>query len=104
MITYIDTARNDHLYEQWNARAIALLERSKLPHNAHVRAMSQLSRCHRRRADYLMLRGDWDCAQKELEDDLTLFRSVSEAESAFAAFVLSEALTLAALGQWSGES
>jgi len=102
MITYIDIAMNDPFYEQWNARAIALLERSKLPHNAHVGRMSELSRCHRRHADYLMLRGDSDRARKELEDDLSLVRSVSDAESASPAFVLSEALTLAALGQWSG--
>ena len=71
--------------------------------NVHVGEMSQLSSCHRRHADYLMLRGDSDRARKELEEDLNLVRSVPVAETAFPEFALSEALTLAALGQWSGE-
>jgi hypothetical protein len=65
--------------------------------------MSELSRCHRRRADYLMRRGDWDRARKEIEADLHFVRSVPAAETALPEFDLSEALTLAALGQWSGE-
>ena len=50
-----------------------------------------------------MLHGESDRARKELEDDLDLVRSVPVAETASPEFVLSEALTLAALGQWSGE-
>ncbi len=50
-----------------------------------------------------MFRGESDRARKELEEDLDLVRSVPVAETAFPEFVLSEALTLAALGQWSGE-
>ena len=103
MLSHLSDSENDQLYEQWNARAIAMLERLKSPHNVHVGWMSQLSHCHRRRADYLMLRGESDRARKELEDDLDLVRSVPVAETTFPEFVLSEALTLAALGQWSGE-
>ena len=94
---------NDRLYEQWNPRAIAMLERSKLPYDVHVIEMSQLSYYHRLHASFLMLRGEPDRARKELEDDLRLVRSVPVAETAFPEFALSEAATLAALGQWSGE-
>ena len=103
MLSYLSDSKNDQLYEQWNARAIAMLERLKSPHDVHVGEMSELSHCHRRRADYLMLRGESDRARKELEEDLDLVRSVPVAETAFPEFALSEALTLAALGQWSGE-
>jgi hypothetical protein len=81
---------------------IAMLERSKLPGDVHVIEMSELSYNHRRHADYLMLRGDPDRARKELEGDLRLVRSAPVAETAFPEFALSEASTLAALGQWSG--
>jgi hypothetical protein len=103
MLTYISDSNNDQFYEQWNARAIAMLERSKSLLNVHVGWMSALSRCHRHRADTLMLRGEWDRARKEVEEDLSVIRSVPVAETAFPDFALSEALTLAALGQWSSE-
>ena len=103
MLTYLSDTQDDQSYEQWNARAIAMLERLKSPHNVHVGEMSQLSSCHRHHADSLMLRGDSDRARKELEEDLKLVRSVPVAETAFREIALSEALTLAALGQWSGE-
>jgi hypothetical protein len=102
MLTNLEDSRNDQLYGQRNARAIAMLERSKSPHDVHVGEMSELSRCHRGRADYLMLRGDSDRARKELEEDLDFVRSVPVAETAFPEFALSEVSTLAALGQWSG--
>ena len=50
-----------------------------------------------------MLTGETDRARKELEEDLALVRSVPAAETAFPEIGLSEALTLAALGRWSGE-
>jgi serine/threonine protein kinase len=103
MLTYLSDTQDDQFYEQWNARAIAMLERLKSPHNVHVGGMSGLSHCHRRRADYLMLRGDSDRARQELEEDLNLVRSVPVAETAFRDIALSEASTLAALGQWSDE-
>jgi tetratricopeptide (TPR) repeat protein len=103
ILSHLCDSKNDYLYEQWNARTIAMLERLKSPHNVHVGWMSRLSHCHRHRADYLTLRGDSDRARKELEDDLKLVRSVPVAETAFPEFVLCEASTLAALGRWSGE-
>jgi serine/threonine protein kinase len=103
MLDHLGDSRDDERYEQWNARAIAMLERLKSLHNVHVGWMSGISHCHRRRADSLMLRGESDRARKELEADLDLVRSVPAAETAFPEFDLSEVLTLAALGQWSGE-
>ncbi len=70
MLSDLAGSENDRLYEQWNARAIAMLERLKSPHNVHVAELSQLSRCHRLHADSLMLRGESDRARKELEEDL----------------------------------
>jgi hypothetical protein len=100
-----DSARsgNDQLYEQCNARAIALLERLKSLPNVHVADFCQLSSYHRVRADYLMFRGESDRARKVLEKDLELVRSVPAPETTSREVVLSEALTLAALGRWSGE-
>ena len=102
MMTYVSDSKDDQLYEQWNARAIAMLERSKSPHEVYVGEMCQLSHCHRRHADYLMLRGGWDRARKNSKR-LNLVRSVRVAETVFPEVALSEALTLAALGRWSGE-
>jgi eukaryotic-like serine/threonine-protein kinase len=96
-------SNNDHLYQRWNARAIATLQRLKSPHDVHVRGIYLLSRCHRLHADDLLLRGESDRARNELEQDLNVVRSVSVPETAFFAIVLSEALTLAQLGQRSGE-
>jgi hypothetical protein len=104
MLNYISNTKDDHFYEQWNARTTAMLERSKSPDDVRVGEMSQLSSCHHRHADYLMWRGDLDRARKELEADLDRVRSFPGAEAAFPKLALSEALTLAALGQWSGES
>jgi hypothetical protein len=50
-----------------------------------------------------MLTGEKDRARRELEEDLAFVRSELVAETKFSEIVLSEALTLAALGQWSGE-
>jgi hypothetical protein len=104
MVLTLSDSANVQLYDQWNARTIAMLKRLKSPHNVHVGWISGLSDRHRRHADSLMLRGESDRARKELEDDLDLVRSVPVAETAFPEFALSEALTLAALGQWSGDS
>ncbi len=103
MVLSLSDSRNDQLYDQWNARTIAILKRLKSPHNVHVGWIFGLSDRHRRHADSLMFRGESDRARKELEDDLDLVRSVPVAETAFPEFALSEALTLAALGQGSGE-
>jgi hypothetical protein len=103
MLAHCSDSENDQRYEQWNARVIALLERLKSPHNVRVDWMSGLSYCHRRRADYLILRGESDRARKVLEADLDVVRSVPAAETASPEFALSEALTLAALGQWPDE-
>jgi len=94
---------NDHLYERSNARAIAMLERLRASHEVPVGEVFKLSRYHRLRANDLILRGESKRARKELEEDLDVVRSVPVAETAFRGFVLSAALTLAALGQWSGE-
>ncbi len=92
-------SENDGLYEQCNARAIALLERLKSVPNVHVADLRQLSSYHRLRADYLLLSGQWDRARKELEQDLALVRSVPAAENTYPEIVSSEALTLAALAR-----
>ena len=103
MLSNLVGSGSEHLYERWDARAMAMLERLKSPHGVHVGAVFQLSSCHRLHANYLMLRGESDRARKELEADLDLVRSVPVADTAFPEFALSEALTLAALGQGSGE-
>jgi eukaryotic-like serine/threonine-protein kinase len=103
MVLTLSDSRNDQRYDQWNARTIAMLKRLKSPHKAHVGWITGLSDRHRRHADSLMFRGESDRARKELEDDLDLVRSLPVAETAFPEFALSEALTLAALGQGSGE-
>ncbi len=103
MLLYLHSSESDRRYEQWNARAIAMLSRSKSLHEVYVNEMCELSNCHRRHADYLMLRGDRDRARKELDEDLNLVRSVPVAEIESPEVALCEALTLAALGQSSGE-
>ncbi len=103
ILAYISPTENDQLYEHWNARAIAMLERSKLPESVHLGLVCGLSFCHRRHTDSLILRGDLDRARQKLEEDLGLLRSVPIVETAYPEYVLSEALTLAALGRWSGE-
>jgi hypothetical protein len=94
---------NDSLFERWNAQETAVMERWRANPEAHVAEVFKLSRSHRHHAYSLMVRGESDRARRELEEDLNLIRSVPVAETAFPAFILSEALTLAALGQWSGE-
>jgi hypothetical protein len=103
MLGRLSDSENDQHYEQWNARLIATLERLKPLHDVRVGWMSGLSNCHRHRADHLMLHGEWDRARKELEADLDLVRSVLAGETPSREYDLSEALTLAALGQWTGE-
>jgi eukaryotic-like serine/threonine-protein kinase len=103
MVYYLADSNDDQLYEKWNERTISMLEGLKSAHEVHVGEMFQLSHRHRRRADYLMLRGEPDRARRELEADLDLVRSVPIAETAFPEVALSETLTLAALGQRSGE-
>jgi serine/threonine protein kinase len=103
ILSILSDSLDDRLYERWNARSMAILERLKSLHSFQVYWMSGLSHCHRRRADCLMLRGDSDRARKELEEDLDFVRSVPVPEAALPEFDLSEALTLAALGQWSGD-
>ncbi len=99
----LSDSTNDQLYDHWNARTIAMLKRLKSPRNVYVGWLLGLSDRHRRHADSLMLRDEPDRARKELEDDLDFLRSVPVAETAFPELALSEALTLAALGQGSGE-
>lgn len=94
---------DDRLYERWNAQAMAIIERSDLPPEAHGAGVFTLSRQHRRHAGGLMMLGEWDRALRILEDDLRLLRSVPASETGSPAFALTEALTLAALGRWSGE-
>src|SRR5262249_15183425 len=65
--------------------------------------VSGLSRGHRIRVDSLILHGQTDRARKELEEDLAFVRSALVAETNGPEIVLSEALTLTALGRWSGE-
>ena len=83
------------------SRAIAMLEPLKQPMKS-MPLLCQLSRHHR---PTRMIDVAWRIGPraKELEDDLQLVRSVPVAETGLPALVLSEALTLAALGQWSGE-
>jgi hypothetical protein len=94
---------DDQVYESWNAWAIAMLERLDVPHSAHVRAALSLTGVHRAHANRLMQNGESDRARRELVAVLKLVRSVSVADRGCPVFVLDEALTLAALGQWSGE-
>ncbi len=102
-MAYHSDSKNDQLYQQWHARAIATLGRLKSPPDVHVWGMFEVSRWQRRYANRLMLAGDSERARKEFEKDLDFLRSAPDAETAFPGFVLSEALTLAALGQWHGE-
>jgi serine/threonine protein kinase len=90
---------NDNSYEHWNAKATANLRRLQgLPGAKFSQAM-EVSRIHRVRADVLMARGQSDCARRELDDDLELMRSLSNATGGLTQFVVSEALTSAALAK-----
>ncbi len=60
MLPILGDQKNDRLYERWNARAIAMLERLKAPHETHLGEVLNLSRYHRLHADDLMLRGESD--------------------------------------------
>ncbi len=55
---------DDQLYERWNARAIAMLERLDVPHPAHVRAALSLTGVHRLHANRLMQNGESDRAAR----------------------------------------
>jgi eukaryotic-like serine/threonine-protein kinase len=103
MLESVIGSENDHLYGPWNARAIAMLERLGAPAEVRLYEMLRLNRSQRHHADYLMRRGESDLARQELEKVLRLVRSVPVGETAYPEFILSEALTLAALGQWTGE-
>ena len=94
---------NGELYEQWNAQALRALERLKAHDAVYAHGVSGLSRGHRIHAEALLLQGDPDRARRELEEDLAFVRSKALAPSVLPEIVLSEALTLAALGRWSGE-
>jgi eukaryotic-like serine/threonine-protein kinase len=94
---------NDRLYDRWNARAIAMLEQLKASHEDHIRVALALSRVHRDRANTLISNGELDFARTALVTDVRWVRSLLDADSECPVFILSEALTLAALGQWSGE-
>ena len=59
----LSDSTNDQLYDQWNARTIAMLKRLKSPRNVYVGWLLALSDRHRRHADYLMLRGEPDRAE-----------------------------------------
>ncbi len=63
MVLTLSDSRNVQLYDQWNARTIAMLKRLKSPHNVHVGWISALSNRHRLHADSLMLRGESDRAE-----------------------------------------
>ncbi len=102
-MTYHADLKNDRLYKHWHARAIRTLERLKSLPEAHVQGMFEVSRWQRQHATSLLLAGALERARRELERDLDFIRSVPVAEIASPEFVLSEALTLAALGRWSGE-
>jgi serine/threonine protein kinase len=101
ILGYLCGSNEHRLYELWDARAIALLERLKSP--LHVSKVFQLSFLHRVRATALMASGETGLARRELERDLDLVRSVPGAETPYRELVLSETLTLAALGRWSGD-
>ena len=96
MLSDLAGSENGRLYEQCNARAIAMLERLNSLPDRHVADLCQLSTYHRFRADDLMLSDQTGRARKELEQDLALVRSVPAAETVFPEFVSSEALTLRA--------
>jgi serine/threonine protein kinase len=102
-MTYCTDFESDQLYEQWHARAIRTLEGLKSYPDIHVQGMYDVSRWQRERAMSLRSTGESERARKELEKDLDFIRSVPAAETAFPRFVFNEALTLAALGRWSGE-
>jgi hypothetical protein len=102
-MTYHADFKNDRLYGRWHARAIGTLERLKSHPDIHVQGIYEVSRWQRERARSLRSAGESERAQKELEKDLDFIRSVPAEETAFPGFVLNEALTLAALGRWSGE-
>jgi len=96
-------ADNDLLYDQWNARAIMMLQDLKGSRDLLVGGVFKLSRSRRIHADDLMFRGESDHARKELEQDLALIRSLPAEETTLPEYGLTESLTLAALGRWSGE-
>ena len=61
-------SESDWLYEQCNARAIALLERLNSLPDTQLADLCQLSTHHRFRADYLMLRGETGLARRSLNE------------------------------------
>jgi eukaryotic-like serine/threonine-protein kinase len=103
ILANLTDSKNDHLYERWNARAFAMLRRLESHKKLHVVELLYLSCEQRHHADSLMLRSESEWARTELEATLDQFRSTPLAETVAPEFVLSEALTLAALGRWSGE-
>jgi eukaryotic-like serine/threonine-protein kinase len=102
VLTNLIGSRKDNLFQQWNARLMDILGRWDASELTHAEAVSKLSHQHRRHANYLLLREDPDGATKELEEDFVLLRSLPVTERGFPELVLSEALTLAALGKWLG--
>jgi serine/threonine protein kinase len=102
-MTYCTDFESDRLYERWHALAIRTLEGLKSYPDIHVQGMYEVSRWQRARARCLRSAGEPERAWTELEKDLYFIRSGPAEETAFPGFVLNEALTLAALGRWSGE-
>jgi eukaryotic-like serine/threonine-protein kinase len=103
ILGFVSGSKEDRLYELWDTRAIAMLERLKAAPDVQMREVFLLSFQHRARANAFMFSGESARARRELERDLDLLRSVRGGETEYREFVLIEALTLAALGRWSGE-
>ena len=102
-LSFAGDQKGGDLYERWNSRVTASIERLRPFPELHAGEVCRLSQLHRHRALTLMLSGESQRAQRELEEDLNVLKSVRAAETVSPDFVLSEALTLAALGRWSGE-
>ena len=100
---YLFDSNEHRLYELWDTRAIAMLERLKSSPIVHAREVFLLSYQHRARANALMFSGESARTRRDLERDLHRLGSVRDVASTYREFVLSEALTLAELGRWSGE-
>ena len=102
-MTYHGDSKNHQLFAQWHARAVATLEGLKSFPDVHARGIYEVSRWQHRCANAFMLAGESARARQELEEVLAFVRSVPVAESGYPEIVLCEALTLDALGRWSGE-
>ncbi len=102
-LSFAGDQKGRDLYERWESQITASIQRLRQVPEVHAAQVCRLNHAHRHRAITLMLSEELPRAERVLEDDLNVLRSVRAAETVAPDFVLSESLTLAALGRWSGE-